>query len=127
VSTPSFLAYSGSRDAAGLLRVGDGVEGDRRLARGLRAVDLDDAPARQTTDAEGDVERDGSGGDHLDGGPHVVTQTHHGALAVALLDLPHHRGEGLVLVLFLHGCHVVVTCLPSARWSSTFDPRTASS
>ena len=94
------------RDAARLLRVGDRVEGDRRLARGLRAVDLDDAAARQTADAERDVERDRPGRDHLDGRTDVVAEAHHRALAVALLDLAHHRGEGLVLVLFLHRCHV---------------------
>ncbi len=33
--------------AAGLLRVGHGVQGQGRLAGGLRAVDLDDAAARQ--------------------------------------------------------------------------------
>ena len=100
------LGVDERRDAAGLLRVGDRVEGDGRLARGLRAVDLDDAPARQTADAERDVEGDRPGGDHLDGRTDVVAEAHHRALAVALLDLAHHRGEGLVLVLFLHRSHV---------------------
>ena len=55
-------------DAAGLLRVGDGVQGDGRLARALRAVDLDDAAAGQPADAERDVERDRAGRDDLDRG-----------------------------------------------------------
>ena len=52
------LGVDERRDAAGGLRVGDRVQGHRRLAGGLRAVDLDDAAARQAADAERDVERD---------------------------------------------------------------------
>ena len=44
-------------DAAELLRLGDDLQRQRGLAGGFRAVDLDDAAARQAADAERDVER----------------------------------------------------------------------
>ncbi len=44
-------------DAAELLGLGEHVVDQRRLARGLRAEDLDDAPARDAADAEREVER----------------------------------------------------------------------
>ena len=46
------------RRAADLLRFGDRVERERRLTAGFRTVDFDDAAARQTADAEREVERD---------------------------------------------------------------------
>ena len=52
--------------AAGALRLGDRVQRQRGLARRLRAVDLDDASARQAAAAERDVERDRAGRDDLD-------------------------------------------------------------
>ena len=51
------LGVDECRDTAILLRLSDHVQGDRRLARAFRAINLDDAPARQTADAERDVER----------------------------------------------------------------------
>jgi len=79
--------------AAGLLRVGDGVQGDGRLARGLRAVDLDDTAAGQSADAQRDVERH-----DLDRRAGLVAQTHHGALAVRAVDLGQGVLDRLVLV-----------------------------
>ena len=90
------LGVDERRDAAGLLRVGDRVQGDGGLAEALRAVDLDDPAAGQAADAEGDVEGDRPGRDDLDRGPHVVAEAHDGTLAVLLLDLGHDRGQGLV-------------------------------
>ena len=43
-------------DAALLLRFGDDMQRQRRLARGFRPVDLDDPAARQAADAERDIE-----------------------------------------------------------------------
>ena len=43
-------------DAALLLRLGDDMQRQRGLAGGFRAVDLDDAAARQAADAQRDVE-----------------------------------------------------------------------
>ena len=54
------LGVDERRDAAALLRLGDDVERERRLAGGLRPEDLDDAAARDAADAERDVERDAS-------------------------------------------------------------------
>src|SRR5438132_684326 len=53
-------------DAAGLLGLGDGVEGERGLAAGLGAVDLDDAAAGQPPAAQGDVQPQRAGGNALD-------------------------------------------------------------
>ena len=75
------------RDAAGLLRTRDRVQRNRRLAGGLRTVDLDDAPAREPADTERDVERDRAGGDHLDRGAPLVAEAHDGALAELPLDV----------------------------------------
>ena len=60
------LGVDERRDAARLLGLGDGVEGERGLAARLRAVDLDDAAARVAADAERDVEPDAAGRDDLD-------------------------------------------------------------
>jgi hypothetical protein len=48
--------------AARALRLRDRVQGDRRLAAGLRAVDLDDAPLGQAA-AQGGVQGEGARGD----------------------------------------------------------------
>jgi hypothetical protein len=74
-------------DAAALLGVCDGVQGQRRLAGGLRAVDLDDPAARQATYTEGDVQRDRPGGDGLDGGALVAAEAHDRTLAELTVDL----------------------------------------
>ena len=49
--------------AAVALGLGDHVHGEGRLARRLRAEDLDDPTAGQTADAEREVERQRAGGD----------------------------------------------------------------
>ena len=60
------LGVDEAADAAALLRLGDDVQGQRGLARGFRPEDLDDAAARQSADAEREVEADRAGGDRLD-------------------------------------------------------------
>ena len=60
------LGVDEAADAAALLRLGDDVQRQRRLAGGLRPVDLDDAAARQAADAERDVEPERAGRDRLD-------------------------------------------------------------
>ncbi len=116
VSTPSFFAYSRvervlgvdeRRHAAGLLRVGDRVQRERRLAAGLRAVDLDDAPSRQPADAERHVERDRPRRYHFHRRPRLVSKAHHRPLAVRALDLGDRVLEGLVAVGCCHRCHPV--------------------
>ena len=44
------------RGAAVLLRLGDGVKRQRRLARAFRTIDLDDPAARQAADPQRDIE-----------------------------------------------------------------------
>ena len=50
------LGIDEAANAAALLRLGDDVQSERGLARGFRAVNLDDAAARQPADAERDIE-----------------------------------------------------------------------
>ena len=68
------------------LCLGDDVHRQRRLAGRLRAVDLDDAAAGQATDAEGEVEREGAGGDGLDGHRPLLPHAHDRPLAELLVD-----------------------------------------
>ena len=76
--------------AAAALGLGDHVQGERRLARGLRAVDLDHAAARHPADAERGVERQRAGGDGGDVDLLPAAEPHDRALAELLVDL----GEG---------------------------------
>src|SRR5207244_13649709 len=80
------------------LRLGDDVVDERRLPRGLRAEDLDDAPARQAADPEREVERERAGrhGAHRDGG--LITHPHHRPLAELPLDLAEGDVESLLAI-----------------------------
>ena len=94
-------------DAAGLLHLRDDLQAQRRLARRLRSVDLDDAAARQPADAQRDVEAERAGRDHrqvvLDLG---LAHFHDRALAELLFDLCQRGGERLALVV-VHRVHSV--------------------
>ena len=82
-------------DAAELLRLGDHVVDERRLARGLRAEDLDDAPARHAADAEREVERERARGDRLHAHLRaLVAHAHDRALAELALDLRERALQG---------------------------------
>src|SRR5688572_5338440 len=87
--------------AADALRLGDDLQGERGFARGLRAVDLDDAAARQPADAERNVQPERAGGHRFDvvvvAG---VAQAHDRALAELFFDLPERGGERLLAVFF---------------------------
>ena len=96
------LGIDEGADAALLLGLGDGVQGQRRLARRFRPVDLDDAAARQAADAERDVEPERAGRDGLD--LHrllALAEPHDRALAEGALDLRERRVESFRLV-FIH-------------------------
>jgi hypothetical protein len=85
--------------ATELLGLGDDVVDERRLARRLRAEDLDDPSAGDAADAERDVKRERTGGDRItvDAGAGVA-HPHHAALAELALDLregPLERGLAL--------------------------------
>src|ERR1041384_7211570 len=73
--------------AADLLHLGDDLEGQGRLARGLRTVDLDHPAARQAADAEGEVQAERARGHHVDIPDRRVVHLHDRALAELLLDL----------------------------------------
>ena len=82
------LGVDERRLAAELLRLGDHVQSESRLAARFRAVHFDDASARKTADAESRVDGDRAGGDHADRDEHVaVPQTHDRAFAVRLFNL----------------------------------------
>ena len=78
------------RHAAALLRLGDDVQRQRRLARRLRAVDLDDAAAGEAAHAQRGVDRQRAGGDGGDVDLLAAAEPHDRALAELLVDL----GEG---------------------------------
>ncbi|MCY1366431.1 hypothetical protein D9M69_533280 [compost metagenome] len=83
---------------AELLHFGDGLQGERGLARGFRAVDLDHATPRQTADAQRNVQAQRAGGDHLDVFQRLAfAQAHDRALAELLFDLGQRGLQGLGL------------------------------
>ena len=92
-------------DAAFLLRLGDRVQRQRRLAGALRAVDLDDAATRQAADAKRDIETDRSGRDDLGVDRLALSEPHDRALAERTLDLADRSVDGSSLLgafLFHH-------------------------
>ncbi len=83
---------------ADLLRLGDGVQRERRLARAFRPVDFDHPPARQAADAERDVEPEAAGGDRFDLHLLAAAELHRRALAERAVDLGERRFERLLPV-----------------------------
>ena len=106
------LCVDECRNAASLLRLGNHVQRDRRLARRLGTEHLDDASARNATNAKCDIERQDPRGDHLD--VHVrlgFTEAHDRALAMRLLDVPQSILECLLARHRLIGfCPLVLFC-----------------
>ena len=103
VGVERVLGVDERHDAAGALGVGHRVQGDRRLAGGLRAVDLHHAAARQATEAERHVERDRAGRDDLERCPGLVAQSHDRALAELPLDVGERGVQRLLAVSTSHG------------------------
>ena len=85
-------------DAAAALRLGDHVVDERRLARRLRAEDLDDAATRQAADPEREIERERPGRDGADRDGGAVVHLHDRALAELALDLAERDVQRVVLV-----------------------------
>src|SRR5262245_11421105 len=81
------LGVDERRDAAAALRLGHGVQSQRRLAGRLRPEDLDDAPTREAPDPEGPVDGQGARGDGGDLDRFAAPELHDGALSELLLDL----------------------------------------
>ncbi len=93
------LRVDKSGGAADFLHLGDHLEGQRRLARGFRAVDFHHPAARQAADAQRDVQAERTGGHHVDILDRGVVHLHDGALAVLLFDLRQRRFERLLSVV----------------------------
>ena len=110
VRVEGVLSVDEGTDASGRLGVGDGVQGHRRLATGLRAVDLDHAAARQATDTEGEIQGNRPGGNDFERDPHLITETHHRTLAVLLVDLGQRCFQRLFTVCRGHGLSLPSPC-----------------
>ena len=93
------LGVDEGADAPAGLGLGDDVVDQRRLARGLRAEDLDDPALRHAADAEREVERDRPGRDRLDVHDGLAAELHDRAGAELALDLADGRLQGRVLGL----------------------------
>src|SRR5690606_3368469 len=94
--------------AALLLYLGDDLERECGLTRGLRTVNLDDAAARQPADTERDIEPERPGRHDVDVARRDrIPEPHHRAFAELLLDLAERRGKSLLAVvvhsIFLRG------------------------
>jgi hypothetical protein len=70
------LGVDEGSNASCTLSVRNGVEGERRLTRRLGSVDLDNAAARQTANAESNIEGNGTRGDDLHRSTVVAAQSH---------------------------------------------------
>lgn len=104
--------------AAGLLGLGDGVQGQRGLARAFRPVDFNDAALRQAADTQRDVETERAGGNHLRLDQVLLgAELHDRALAERAFDLAQGGIERLLLV---HGILLDQTklCGRHARYPS---------
>jgi hypothetical protein len=96
----SVLGVDEGGDAAAALGLGDDVLDEGSLAGRLGAEDLGDAAAGDAADAEGEVERDGAGGDDVDGHAGAdLAEAHDGALAEAALDLGQRKIQCLLAIL----------------------------
>jgi hypothetical protein len=76
------------------------VVDQRRLTGGLRAEDLDDAPARDTADTEGEIQRQRARRDRFH--PYLsprIAHPHDGALAELALNLGQGARQGCITCL----------------------------
>ena len=91
------LGVDKRHDAAHGLGLGQNLERQRRLTRGLGTIDLDNTATRHTTDAQGDIEgkRTGRNGLNLELGT-AVAIPHDGTLTELFLNLGLGGGDHLV-------------------------------
>jgi hypothetical protein len=92
------LGIDEGTDAAALLRFRHRMQRQRRLARGLRPVDLDHPAARQAADAQRDIEAERAARNRFDIDHLVLPELHHRALAEGPVDLAEGGFERLLLV-----------------------------
>src|SRR5688500_9034746 len=97
-------------DAAAALGLGDHVVDEGRLARTLRAEDLDHAAARQPADAERQVEHERPRRDRSDLHLGLVAHLHDRALAELTLDLPEGDVESFLAV---HPINLLAETIPA--------------
>ncbi len=106
--------------AAVALGLGHHVHGERRLARRLRAEDLDHPAAGQAPDAERQVERERARGNRGDAHVAPLAELHDRALAELLFDLTDRHLECLVT---FHRCSswIAANCRGgNCRWRATY-------
>ena len=112
-------------DSAVGLGVGNRVEGECGFTRGLGAINLDDAAARQTADAERDIESNRTGGNNRNGWPLVRAESHDRPFSKLAINLRESRLKGffavcgcghvMLLFLFVFGCLSAVVPHPPRK------------
>ena len=85
-------------DAAALLRLGDGLQRERRLAGRFRPVDFNHPSLGEAADTERDVESERTGRNRFDFGHRIGAELHDRAFAERPLDLAQCSIERLALV-----------------------------
>src|SRR5690606_22822748 len=85
-------------DASGFLSRGDNVQGERRFTRTVRAVNFDDAAARNTADADRRIQAQTLRRYRTDIADRAFAQTHYRALAEFLFYLLQSRFYRLTFV-----------------------------
>ncbi len=103
------LCIDKTADAARPLGLGNGLEGQRRLARRLRSVNLDNATSRKATHAQSDIEPQGAGRNRLHLNNLAAAKAHDRALAKGTLDLGYCCLDSLVLIHAHHGSASVIS------------------
>ena len=91
-------------EASCSLRLGDDVQGEGRLAAGLRTEDLDDPASGNATNAEGEVEGQGAGRNGGDALALLVAHAHDRTFP----ELPLYLGDGGVYSLALIQCFLQI-------------------
>jgi hypothetical protein len=86
------------------------VLADGGFAGGFRAEDFGNASARDAADAEGDVERERTGGDGFDDQVMSIAETHDGAFAKAFIQVAQRTVER-VLLAFVHVRNILYVLL----------------
>src|SRR3984893_11276316 len=105
--------------SAAALRFGNDMQGKRRLAGALWAVNLDNPPARQPANAERDVETQRSGRYYLGiGGSLARSELHDRTLAESAFYLPERRVQRPLLV----HCFLVQEAQCGLHWSVLLIP-----
>ena len=100
-----------------LLRFGNGMNRQGCLTRTFGTVDFDNASARITSYAQGEIKRDAARRNHFDLLHLLVTQFHDGALTETLLYFFHGHLKRFQLLLLLFAgqyfflCHIDNSCL----------------